>query len=137
MFLEISQNLHEKTCIRVSFLIKLQASGLRSATLLKKRLRYRCFPVKFAKFLRTAFFIETSSYLYLRRHIKQSTRASEVTTCHRENMFELYLRKKSDYFLDFTMHLANQTTLSFIRLKNALICLANVMKDTCWEETLM
>ena len=36
------------TCARVSFLIKLQA--------LKKRLWHRCFPVNFAKFLRTPFY---------------------------------------------------------------------------------
>ena len=58
VFLEISQNSQEKTCTRVSFLIKLQASGLRPATLLKKRLWHRCFPMNFVKFLRTAFFIE-------------------------------------------------------------------------------
>ena len=33
MFLKISQNLHENTCVRVSFLIQLQAEP---ATLLKK-----------------------------------------------------------------------------------------------------
>ena len=53
VFLEISQNSQENTCARVSFLIKLQA-----ATLLKKRLWHRCFPVNFVKFLRTPFFIE-------------------------------------------------------------------------------
>ena len=52
VFLEISQNSQENTCARVSFLIKLQAA---SATLLKKRLWHRCFPVNFAKFLRTLF----------------------------------------------------------------------------------
>ena len=41
MFFEISQNLQEKTRARV--------------TLLKKRLWRRCFPVNFAKFLRTPF----------------------------------------------------------------------------------
>ena len=51
VFLQISQNSQEKTCARVSFLIKLQAP----ATLLKKRLWYWCFPVDFAKFLRTPF----------------------------------------------------------------------------------
>ena len=30
LFLEISQNSKENTCVRVSFLIKLQASGLRT-----------------------------------------------------------------------------------------------------------
>ena len=44
MFLEISQNSQENTCARVSFLIKLQAWP---ATLLKKRLCHKCFPVNF------------------------------------------------------------------------------------------
>ena len=55
VFLEISQNSEENTCARVSFLIKLQA---RPATLLKKRLWHRCFPLKFATFLRTPFLTE-------------------------------------------------------------------------------
>ena len=50
VFLKISDNSQENTRARVSFLIKLQASGL-----LKKRLWHRCFPVNFAKFLRTPF----------------------------------------------------------------------------------
>ena len=37
-----------------------KAAGLSPANLLKKRLRYRCFPVKFAKFLRPPFFYRTS-----------------------------------------------------------------------------
>ena len=57
LFLEISQNYEENTCTRVSFLIKLQAVP---ATLLKKRLCHRCFPVNFAKFLRTRFLKITS-----------------------------------------------------------------------------
>ena len=61
VFLEISQNSQENTCARVSFLIKLQDSGLRTATLLKKRLWHRCFPVNFVKFLRTPFLQNTSS----------------------------------------------------------------------------
>ena len=35
-----------------------KVSGLRPATLLKKRLWHRCFPVNFAKFLQTPFIIE-------------------------------------------------------------------------------
>ena len=31
------------------------AAGLRTATLLKKRVRHRCFPVNFLKFLKTVF----------------------------------------------------------------------------------
>ena len=65
VFLEISQNSQENTCVRVSFLIKLQTSGLRPATLLKKRLWHRRFPVNFAKFLRVNFLQNTSGQLLL------------------------------------------------------------------------
>ena len=58
VFLKISQNLQESTCVRGS------VSEARSATLLKKRLRHRCFPVNFAKFLST-FFIEHLLWLLL------------------------------------------------------------------------
>ena len=55
VFVEILQNSQENTCARDSFLIKLQAS----ATLLKKSLWQRCFPVNLAKFLRTHLFYRT------------------------------------------------------------------------------
>ena len=58
VFLEILQNWQENNCVRVSFLIKLQVSVLRPATLLKKRLWHRCSPLNFAKFLRTPFIID-------------------------------------------------------------------------------
>ena len=60
MCLEILQNSQENTCARVSFLIKLQAWGLRPATFLKKRFWNRYFPVNFVKFLWTPF-LENSS----------------------------------------------------------------------------
>ena len=47
MFLEISQNSQENSCARVYFLLKM-------------RLWHRCFPVNFAKFLRTFFLQNTS-----------------------------------------------------------------------------
>ena len=42
-----------------------EVEGLRSATLLKKRLWHSCFPVNFVKVLRTPFFIEHLSWLLL------------------------------------------------------------------------
>ena len=42
---------HRKTPVLASFLNKV--AGLRPSTLLKKRPQHRCFPVNFAKFLRT------------------------------------------------------------------------------------
>ena len=51
VFLEISQNSQENTYARVSFLIK--------------RLWHRCFPMNFAKFLRTPFLTEHLRWLLL------------------------------------------------------------------------
>ena len=82
VLLEIFQNSQENTCdrdsflimlqaTRVSFLIKLQACNFikkrlwRPATLLKKGLCHRCFPVNFEKFLKTPFFTEHLQWLLL------------------------------------------------------------------------
>ena len=61
VFLEILQISQESTCAKVTFLIKLQA---RPATLFKKRSWQRCFPVNFAKFLRTVFSHPLSDCFY-------------------------------------------------------------------------
>ena len=73
VFLKISQNWQESTCARVSLLTKLQAffsyihflSKIWPATLLKKRLWRRYFPVNFAKFLKTSFSQNTSRRVLL------------------------------------------------------------------------
>ena len=82
VLLEIFQNSQENTCDRDSFLIKLQATRVsfliklqacnfikkrlwRPATLLKKGLCHRCFPVNFEKFLKTPFFTEHLQWLLL------------------------------------------------------------------------
>ena len=57
VFLEISQNSQENNCVRIYFLIKLQAK--------KKRLWHRCFPVNFVKLLRTPFLQNISGRLFL------------------------------------------------------------------------
>ena len=50
VFLKISQNSQENSCVGDPFLIQLQACNF-----IKKRLRHRCFPVYLAKFLRVPF----------------------------------------------------------------------------------
>ena len=49
VFLKISQNSQQNTCARVSFLNKV--AGPRPATLLKKGVWRKCFPLNLAKFL--------------------------------------------------------------------------------------
>ena len=58
VFKEIFKNSMENTCARVSFLIK--------NFIIKKRLWHRCFPVNFAKFLRTPSFTEHLRWLLLK-----------------------------------------------------------------------
>ena len=53
---EISQNSQENTLRQSLFFNKVAVLG--PETLLKKKLWHRCFPVNFAKFLRTPFFTE-------------------------------------------------------------------------------
>ena len=62
VFLKISQNSQENTCARASVN---KVTGLRSATLLKKRPWHMCFPVNFAKFLRTPFLTDHLRWLLL------------------------------------------------------------------------
>ena len=61
MLVETSKNSQKSTCARVSFLI----ICLRPVTLLKYRLCERCFPVNFAKFLKTPFLTEHLRWLLL------------------------------------------------------------------------
>ena len=53
MFLKISQNSQENVCARVSFSHVPEARNF-----IKKRPWHWCFPVNFAKFLRTTYFTE-------------------------------------------------------------------------------
>ena len=57
-----------------------KVAGLRPATLLKKRLWQRCFPVNFVKFLRTPFLQNTSGRLFLGRELLLSFKGSQVIT---------------------------------------------------------
>ena len=63
------QNSQENSCVRVFFN---KVADLKPATLFKKRLWHRRFPVDFEKFLRTTFFYRTppvaASELYFSSH---------------------------------------------------------------------
>ena len=56
VFLEISQNPHEDTCARASFLIKLQALGLQ---LIKKEILVYVFSCEFWEISKSTFFHRT------------------------------------------------------------------------------
>ena len=61
MFFKISvlkstQTSQEIACVRISFL---KMYRLKACNFIKKSLQHKCFPLKFAKFLRTPFFTKT------------------------------------------------------------------------------
>ena len=58
MFLEISQNLQENTCVRASFLIKLQARP-EACNFIKKETLTQVFPFKFCEISKNTFFYRT------------------------------------------------------------------------------
>ena len=60
-----------------------KVAGFRLATLLKKRLLHRCFPVNFGKFLRAPFLQNISGRLLLHRsiiHVEGSSQAKNIET---------------------------------------------------------
>ena len=57
------RKIHKKTTVPESLFNKV--ADPRPATLLKKRLWHRCFPMNFVKFLRTPFFIEHLGWVFL------------------------------------------------------------------------
>ena len=63
-----------------------KVAGLRPATLLKKRLWHRCFPVNFAKFLRTPFLQNTSWRLLL-----YAERSSHSDSIPEKEMFLIFI----------------------------------------------
>ena len=66
---------------------------LRPATLLKKRLWHRCFPVNFAKFLRTTFFIDHLWWLlvnfFTESHPKRNGNAQNVQHSQKPYFFSM------------------------------------------------
>ena len=71
--------------------------GLAPATLLKKRLWHRCFPVNFEKILRKPFFIEHFWWLLLWQHFKNDSLCNISCTVAHTKSFE-------EDFLSFRWH---------------------------------
>ena len=63
VFLKISQISQESICVGFLFLSKVAAH--KACNFIKKRLQHRCFPLKFAKLLRTPFLTEHLRWLLL------------------------------------------------------------------------
>ena len=90
---ENSKNSQENTCARVSFLKR----ALKACNFIKKRLWHRCFPVNFAKFLRTPFSQNTSGRLLLfiikDYHFHQKLLSSNSQLTFKHKILSMHMRK--------------------------------------------
>ena len=68
-------------------------SGMRPATLLKKRAWHRCFPVNFVKFLRTPFFKEHLQWLLLHMSRKRTVLQNFLYVHRKINVLSFYLKR--------------------------------------------
>ena len=99
-FLKISQNSWGNTCARDYFSIKLQApdslfsQSCKRATLLKKSLWHRCFPVNFAKFLRTP---EITEHLLPEHPRLLFTTPIRLWWCNVWSNLQQYLSSKNEF----------------------------------------
>ena len=81
VFIKISQNSQERTCVRVSL----------PATLLKKRLWHRFSPVNFGNFLRTPFLQSTLGRLIL-KYVHSCVFLMDSSTSIHHQTFTLFLQ---------------------------------------------
>ena len=81
------------------------SKGLKACNFIKKRLQHRCFPVKFAKFLRTLIFTEHLRWLLLililnkLRHLQEPafdcSKSTMETQEHDVNLFKVNFKRTS------------------------------------------
>ena len=111
VFLEISQNSHENTSARVSFLIKLQArlflnkvTGA-ACNFIEKETLAQVFPVNFAKFLRTPFLQNTSGgcFCLFIRTLFNIYQKYEIRTISKKLLLNIkFLLYKKHFFSSYT-----------------------------------
>ena len=90
-----------------SFLFN-KVAGPRPATLLKRRLGHRCFPVNFVKFLRTPFLQNTSGRLLLELPLicfERLQNSSSLEVCKFSTFWSNFLSNFCFSFLPVALHL--------------------------------
>ena len=108
-------------------------AGLRSATLLKKRLWHGCFPVNFAKFLRTPFIIEHLRWLLLQLYALDNcpTAATQERYTWRHDSVLNTLARYLTALVNFGFRLyaeleGYETTVTFFKLSKPDVLIKNI-----------
>ena len=85
------------------------------ATLLKKRLWHRCFPVNFVKFLRTTFFMEHLSWLLLELFLQ----GQDLKICGEDGQLSNIAKLHTTHALGCIHYAWTTHTLRFHRIKDS------------------
>ena len=112
VFLKISQNSHEYTCARVSILIKLQAWGLRPATLLVTLAQ--AFSCKFCEISKNRFSCRTTP-VAVSVHYNKKTR--QCRECQKFYLPNLQIKRNLQYLLAIEMFLKVKYSFDLISIK--------------------
>ena len=104
-----------------------KVAGLRWATLLKNKLWHRCFPVNFAKFLRTPFLTEHLWLLLLTQQYCQMICKPYYLDKQHANISPLILMTNSL----LAMHCSQKTTFHFLTVFNVHTCIISVRNHFC------
>ena len=105
-----------------------RGADLRSATLIKKRLWYRCFPVNFVNFLRTPFLHNTCGGCFWKHNVTMKTTAKFASNSSASIKLSKHL---SVFSLDFKEVLYEEQNVAAKKLCGGVVALKLLRKLTC------
>ena len=121
------RKIHRKTPVSESLFNEVA----RSSTLSKIRLLHRCFLMIFAKFLRTAFFIEYLRWLLLYNSVSTCKNLKTKYQANKKNWKGNYSRNVQPFFLRFTQSCyCYFNCFSFGLVLNCNILIAKVLHES-------
>ena len=95
VFLEISQNSQENTCVRVSFLIKLQTQA---CNFIKKETLLQVFSCEFCEICKNNFFYRTHLVAASEIYVKLTDRLQRfILVLNKNHFYERNLEKRINY----------------------------------------
>ena len=113
-----------------------KVAGLRAATLLKKRLWHWCFPLNFAKFLKTPFVTEHLRWLFLRMEMPLALSMSRSSRCSSKwsAIDSITQNEKSKIACDYIMTLRNNKFEHMVYYIKEIDYLKHTMREKIWKQ---
>ena len=113
-----------------------KVAGLRAATLLKKRLWHWCFPLNFAKFLKTPFVTEHLRWLFLRMEMPLALSMSRSSRCSSKWLVidSITQNEESKIACDYIMMLRNNKFEHMVYYFKEIDYLKHTMRGKIWKQ---